>query len=157
MEKTKARAKRTWRHMADMSSTPTEYWCLLLNQATLCLEILMTLTWIVSLLWKQLYKLLVLFSSGLKIGIAGFWSITSIHFNNIRQKHHAVIHCRICPINVVIATAQAMFASLVIMWARSNRSLLDIEISSKDGQCVVSSFSSVRLGTHDDYRLKKIL
>lgn len=29
------------------------------------------------------------------------------------------------------------------------------EISSKDGQCVVSSFSSVRLGTHDDYRLKK--
>lgn len=34
--------------MADMSSTPTEYWCLLLNQAALCLEILMTPTWIVS-------------------------------------------------------------------------------------------------------------
>lgn len=59
--------------------------------------------------------LFVLFSSGLKIGIAGFWSITSIHFNNIRQKHHAIIHCRIFPINVVIATPQAMFASLVTM------------------------------------------
>lgn len=53
--------------------------------------------------------------TGLKIGIAGFWSITSIHFNNIRQKHHAIIHCRIFPINVVIATPQAMFASLVTM------------------------------------------